>query len=84
MPKPESLVDEILSFAATRRRGGALCWTCTNLKPKLLADIHEAKERGASVAAITEWLDGKGIFPEGTVSQSAIGNHFRSGHRPVA
>lgn len=84
MPKSEGSIDDILNFAATRRKGGAPCWTCTNLDPKRLAYIHEAKGKGVSVAAIVDYVKTKGWFPEGTVSDASFLNHFRKGHHKVA
>lgn len=84
MTKVLSLADEILVTAAERKKGGVKCWTCVTVPPKVLAAIHEAHGRGASVAAISEWLTKRPEFPQGTVSERSVSNHFREKHEARA
>lgn len=76
MPNVEtSLVDEILTVAASRQYGRP-CWTCANVPLNLRKAMHEARDKGASVSACISWLKKK----RGIISASSVGRHFRERH----
>ena len=77
MPKVEtSPVDEILSIAAKRK--ARPCPVCETLSESQKATITEARERGASVPAICQWLDSK--VGKGKLTDHQVKGHFLRGH----
>jgi len=74
----ESLVDEILTTAAGRKKGGQSCYVCSRLNPVQLKAIREAHERGASYGAIHEHIEKKWKLTQ--VTFHSVRGHLASRH----
>lgn len=77
MPK-SSLVDEILTTAAGRKKGGQPCMTCTGLDAKQKKAILEAHARGASYRAIHEHIEKQWALP--SVTFHSVRSHLANRH----
>lgn len=72
-----ALADELLAHAASIRRRGPICWTCS-LPADLLKAIHEARKQGAEVPAIVSYLIEKRKYPAKEAAR--VKNHFNNRH----
>jgi len=73
-----SLVDEILTTAAERKRGGQQCLTCNGLSDDQKKAIAEAHTKGASYKAIHEHIEKKWKLPE--VTFHSLRGHLANRH----
>ena len=74
----ESLVDEILTTAAERKKGGQQCFACSGLTAEQQKAILEAHTKGASYRAIHEHIEKK--WKLATVTFHSLRGHLANRH----